>query len=66
MLEPGQSVSLDLPKGRHAWVQVVRGSVSVNGQELSSGDGLAASNEARLDLAVSDGAKTEFLAFDLA
>jgi redox-sensitive bicupin YhaK (pirin superfamily) len=66
VLAPGQSVSLDLPKSRHAWVQVVRGSISVNGRELSPGDGLAASNEARLEIAASDGAKAEFLAFDLA
>jgi redox-sensitive bicupin YhaK (pirin superfamily) len=66
VLAPRQSVSLDLPNGRHAWVQVLRGSVSVNRQELSSGDGLAASSEARLDLAASDGEKAEFLAFDLA
>jgi redox-sensitive bicupin YhaK (pirin superfamily) len=66
VLAPGQSVSLDLPKDRHAWVQIVRGRVSVNGQELSSGDGLAASNEEWLDLAASDGEKAGFLAFDLA
>jgi redox-sensitive bicupin YhaK (pirin superfamily) len=66
VLAPGQPVSLDLPKGRHAWVQIVRGSVAVNGQRLSAGDGLAASNEPRLDIAASNGVKAEFLLFDLA
>jgi redox-sensitive bicupin YhaK (pirin superfamily) len=66
VLEPGQSVSLDLPKGRHAWAQILRGSVSVNGQKLSAGDGLAASNEPRLEIAAADGEKSEFLLFDLA
>jgi hypothetical protein len=65
VLAPSQAASLDLPKGRHAWVQVLRGAVSVNGQRLSAGDGLAASDEPRLDFAP-DGEKTEFLAFDLA
>jgi redox-sensitive bicupin YhaK (pirin superfamily) len=66
VLEPGQSVSLDLPKGRHAWAQILRGSVSVNGKKLSAGDGLAASNEPRLELAAADGEKAELLLFDLA
>ena len=54
-----------MPKGRHAWVQVVRGDLSVNGQKLSAGDGLAASDETRLDFTAGPG-ETEFLAFDLA
>ncbi|HEY7114581.1 MAG TPA: pirin family protein [Thermoanaerobaculia bacterium] len=65
VLEPGQSVRLDLAKGRHAWVQVVRGEISVNGQRLAAGDGLAASEETRLDFKAGSG-ETEFLAFDLA
>jgi redox-sensitive bicupin YhaK (pirin superfamily) len=67
VLAPGQSASLDLQKGRHAWVQVLRGRLSVNGQGLAAGDGLAASGEPRLDIAADGGAtKTEFLTFDLA
>jgi quercetin 2,3-dioxygenase len=66
VLAPGQSVSLDLNSGRHAWVQVVRGDVSVNRQKLSAGDGLAASNEPRLEIAAAGGEKAEFLLFDLA
>jgi len=65
VLEGGKSASLDLAKGRHAWVQVVRGDLSVNGQKLSAGDGLASSDETRLDFTAGPG-ETEFLAFDLA
>jgi quercetin 2,3-dioxygenase len=65
VLTPGQSVSLDLPVDRYAWVQVLRGELSVNGQALSAGDGLAASAEPRLDF-TAGGEKTEFLTFDLA
>ncbi|HTO75122.1 MAG TPA: pirin family protein [Thermoanaerobaculia bacterium] len=65
VLEAGKSASLDLAKGRHAWVQVVRGELSVNGRKLSAGDGLAASDESRLDFQAGPD-ETEFLAFDLA
>ena len=65
VLDGGKSASLDLAKGRHAWVQVVRGDLSVNGQKLSAGDGLASSDETRLDFTAGPG-ETELLAFDLA
>lgn len=64
-LRPGGSAELALAPGRHAWVQVVRGAAQVNGVELSSGDGLAVSDEAGLAFAV--GAESaELLVFDLA
>jgi len=53
-----------LSAGRHAWLQVARGSLDVNGQLLRAGDGLAASNEARLAITTSD--DCELLLFDLA
>ena len=50
-----------LPEGRYAWIQVVRGSIDVNGTPLQQGDGAAISDER--DLVVSgDG---EVLLFDL-
>jgi hypothetical protein len=64
-LSPGQSVTLQLQNDRHAWIQVLRGKLSVNGHALAAGDGLAASSEKKLDL-TADGAKAELLAFDLA
>ncbi|MGZ5430749.1 MAG: pirin family protein, partial [Thermoanaerobaculia bacterium] len=45
VLEPGTETSFTLPKGRHLWVQSLRGTVEVNGHALPAGDGLAASNE---------------------
>ncbi len=49
---------------RHAWVQVVRGAVVLNGTLLTAGDGAAVSHEAVLQLHATDAAKL-FL-FDLA
>jgi redox-sensitive bicupin YhaK (pirin superfamily) len=56
--------SLDVPVTRgHAWLQVVRGALTANGQKLVAGDGLAVSNEANLTLAATEAA--ELLVFDL-
>jgi quercetin 2,3-dioxygenase len=64
-LGAGEAVSQDLPSGRHAWVQVVRGEASLNGQALHEGDGAAVSGEPRIE--VTGGASGgEILLFDLA
>ncbi len=64
VLSPGQSVSHELKPGRHAYVQVARGTVKLNGQELQTGDGAALSEENLLALTcVTD---AEVLLFDLA
>src|SRR5262245_48710532 len=47
-LEAGQELGYRLPVGRNAWLQVTRGAVTVNGQELSAGDALAATAEPEL------------------
>jgi redox-sensitive bicupin YhaK (pirin superfamily) len=63
-LGAGESVRQPLGPDRHAWVQVVRGGVSVNGQPLQEGDGAAVSDES--ELSVSGGAAGgEVLLFDL-
>ena len=62
-LSPGQEVSYALGEGRHAWLQVVSGSVSVNGTKLGAGDGAAVSEESGLSIAAE--AEAEFLLFDL-
>src|SRR5439155_25499468 len=41
VLEGGLQVRHELRPGRHAWVQVARGSVDVNGRPLAAGDGAA-------------------------
>jgi redox-sensitive bicupin YhaK (pirin superfamily) len=60
----GENAELKLDPQRHAWVQVVRGTVRVNGQPLGAGDGAALSGESDLKLeGVED---SEVLVFDLA
>lgn len=64
LLDAGQEVDYQIKPDRHAWVQVVKGDITLNGQVLSAGDAAAVSNENKLVV----GAKTnsEFLLFDLA
>jgi redox-sensitive bicupin YhaK (pirin superfamily) len=67
LLDSGRSLALDLPAGRHAWVQLISGELAVNGTRLSAGDGAAISNETKLTLAsVGCNGAAEFLLFDLA
>lgn len=64
ILKNGETVTLDLPAARHAWIQLICGALNVNGQELHDGDGAAISNETELTIkALQDG--SEFLLFDL-
>jgi hypothetical protein len=63
-LEEGRSIDYPLAPGRHAWLQVMRGSVAVNGQALAEGDGAAISGESALEVRA-DG-PAEVLLFDLA
>jgi quercetin 2,3-dioxygenase len=67
LLDSGKTLELVLKPRRHAWVQLVRGELDVNGTKLTKGDGAAISGESRLQLTSSSGnGKTEFLLFDLA
>jgi quercetin 2,3-dioxygenase len=64
VLGAGESVKHQLKPERHAYVQVARGSVKLNGKELETGDGAAISEEKSLQLTgVKD---AEVLLFDLA
>jgi len=60
----GQSREVRLRPGRHAWIHVARGSVSVDGTALGEGDGAAVSGEEGLQFRSQTGA--EVLMFDLA
>jgi hypothetical protein len=64
LLAAGEEVAHVLRPGRHAWVQVARGTVALNGHALEDGDGAAVSDEARLELLARTPA--ELLLFDLA
>jgi len=57
-------LTFDLAPGRHAWLQVLRGSANLNSNELTAGDGAAISNESKLSVAAT--AATEVMLFDLA
>jgi redox-sensitive bicupin YhaK (pirin superfamily) len=65
VLGSGENLSQKLGPGRHAWVQVARGDVSMNGQDLAEGDGAAVSGEQDLSFTGGPGG-SEFLFFDLA
>jgi redox-sensitive bicupin YhaK (pirin superfamily) len=63
VLAPGETVKHELKAQRHAYVQVARGSVTLNGQALETGDGATISEEQSIELAgVQD---AEVLLFDL-
>jgi len=64
VLAPGETVKHELKPQRHAYVQVARGSVTLNGQALETGDGAAISEEQSIELAGEKDA--EVLLFDLA
>jgi quercetin 2,3-dioxygenase len=64
LLRGGESADHALQDGRHAWVQVARGEVRLNGTALSVGDGAFITDEPTLQLAASTDA--EVLLFDLA
>jgi hypothetical protein len=63
-LDEGAKVKHTLEKGRHAWVQIARGSVRLNGTDLEAGDGAAVSNET--EIVVEAKQPSEVLLFDLA
>jgi redox-sensitive bicupin YhaK (pirin superfamily) len=65
VLGEGESLCRELAPGRHGWIQVARGSVSVNGEMLAEGDGAAVSDEGELSFR-GGAAGGEFLFFDLA
>jgi hypothetical protein len=64
LLDAGQETEHRLPPGRHAWVQVARGTLEANGQRLEAGDGAAFSGEEAVRLKA--GSDAELLLFDLA
>src|SRR5208283_5956435 len=67
LLDSGKTLELPLQAGRHAWVQLVRGELDLNGTKLTKGDGAAISSESKLQLTSASGnGQAEFLVFDLA
>jgi redox-sensitive bicupin YhaK (pirin superfamily) len=64
VLSPGLQLSYRLRPGRHAWLQLARGGVSLDGRTLNAGDGVAISGEELVKIQALDDA--EILLFDLA
>lgn len=64
VLAEKQEVVHEFTPGRHAWLQVARGTVTANGESLEQGDGAAVSGEESLSIIGSSAA--EVLLFDLA
>ena len=64
LLDADKQVTRELRPGRHAWLQVLRGKVALNGQALQTSDGAAVSDEAALEIKASDDA--EVMLFNLA
>ena len=63
-LAPGERVKHAVADGRHAWLQMVRGRVDLNGTALAAGDGAAVSGEGALEMVALE--PSHFLLFDLA
>ena len=62
-LDGEQSLRHQLAPGRIAWLQVARGTLSLNGEALAAGDGVAIEDETSLVL--SHGEDAEILLFDM-
>lgn len=59
----GQRLEHAVSNDRYAWVQVVRGNVTVNGEPLEAGDGAAFDRSSRVE--IGSGTAGEVLLFDL-
>lgn len=62
-LQPGQQVSHSIVAGRHAWLHLAEGEVTLNGAVLNGGDAAAVSEASTLTLTASQPA--QLLLFDL-
>jgi redox-sensitive bicupin YhaK (pirin superfamily) len=64
LLAAGEEVTQPIGPKRHAWLQVAKGEIELNGQQLRQGDGAALSEETQLTIKAMEDA--EVLLFDLA
>ena len=63
-LDAGNEIGHELTEHRHAWLQVLRGTVSLNGVDLDTSDGVAVSDETLLTIHAN--ADAEIMLFNLA
>ena len=64
LLAPGETVTHQMEPHRHAWIQIAKGSIELNGKVLKQGDGAAVSDEKQLTVKGTE--EAEVLLFDLA
>jgi redox-sensitive bicupin YhaK (pirin superfamily) len=64
IIPSGLTIEHELAEKRHAWIQVARGTLRVNGHDVNQGDGVRVSDEGLLQLTSAD--EAEVLLFDLA
>ncbi len=64
LLRDGESVSHALASGRIGWVQVARGTATLNGEQLRPGDGVALADGE--SVTATGTSETELLVFDMA
>jgi redox-sensitive bicupin YhaK (pirin superfamily) len=65
ILAKDETISHEIAENRHAWIQIIKGEIDLNGETLNVGDGAAISDESLLKIK-SAADETEFLLFDLA
>ena len=63
ILDAGQEVTREMDPMRHAWIQVARGAIDVNGEKAGQGDGVMVDGESGLRIKAEEPA--EILLFDL-
>lgn len=59
----GEHLTHELPEGRRAYLHLIRGALTVNGERLSAGDAAKITGERQIRIA--EAAAAEFLLFDL-
>lgn len=62
-LSEGEQAAYPIEPDRHAWLQVLRGAVQLNGLDLAAGDGVAVSEESTLLIRAS--VSSEVMLFDM-
>ena len=64
ILQPDDTISYHAQRDRYTWLQVAKGIINLNGEELRAGDGVQIDGEIQLEMTTNVGG--EILLFDLA
>jgi len=63
ILDAGQEVTREMDPMRHAWIQIAKGAIAVNGETAQQGDGVMITGESHLTIMAEE--PGEILLFDL-